>query len=141
MAVNYAKPIPKDRNDTPMQEYPPAASAIGTTTRENAAISSVTAFTANTTTIEVAAISTGVAIRWATNQASSVVTQATGANFDHIVPVNTVRKFVVPRTVISNQSYNNQGSPSIVGLNTGEGLFSAVATISLGTGSVLLTQY
>ena len=132
--ANYAKEIPVDRFSNPMQEYPPAASAIGITVRENGAASSVTSFQANTTTIEVAAIATGAAIRWATNQASSVVTAAGTANFDHIVPVNTVRKFVVPRTVQGNTT-------SIVGLGAQNGLFSAVGTISLGVGSVLLTQY
>lgn len=141
MAVNYSKPIPKDRNDTPLQEYPPAASSLGTVVRENANVSSVTALTANTTTIEVAAVSTGAVIRWAVNQASSVISDAGTANFDNVIPAGTYRKFVVPRTTQALQNYNNQGTPSIVGLNVGEGLFGAVATKSLGVGSVLLTQY
>lgn len=132
--ANYAKEIPVDRFSNPMQAYPPAASAIGTTTRENGAVSSVTSFQPNTTVIEVAAIGAGAAIRWATNQASSVVTAAGTANFDHVVTAGTVRPFVVPRTIQGNTT-------SVVGLGAQNGLFNGVGTISLGVGSVLLTQY
>lgn len=141
MSTQYAKPIPFDRNGIPLVDYPPAASAIGTTVRENASASSVTSLTANTTAIEVGAIGTGAAIRWAVNQATSVITAAGTANFDNFVPVNTVRKFVVPRRVQAIPNYQNAGAPSIVGLNTAEGLFANIATISAGIGSVLLTEY
>ena len=142
----YARHLPVDRNTHVMQEYPPATSAIGTLTRDNASVSSVTALNANTTVIEVGAVTVGAAIRWASSnvgsvQGVSVITAASGANFDHFIPVNQVRKFVVPRVTTAIPNYNNQGSPSIVGLNTQEGLFANLATISAGTGSVFLTQY
>lgn len=131
---SYAKPLPIDRNLNAMTFYPPNASAIGTTFRDNGGASSVTSFNPNTTTIEVAAIGSPVAIKWASSQATSVIGLAGTANFDHIVPAGTVRPFVVPRTV--------QGAmASTVGLATIEGLFNAVGTINLGVGSVALTQY
>ncbi len=113
--------------------------ALATTTTENATVSSVTGFNPNTTVIEVAAITTAAAIKWS-NQSnlsatSSVITAVGVANYDNIIPVNTVRKFVVPR---SAQALSPQ---SVVGLNIQEGLYTGVALKSMGVGSVLLTQY
>lgn len=139
--MDYAKPIPIGRNQVPHFDSPPAASAIGSLHRENGSTSSVTAFHANATVIEVAAGTTPATIRWAVNQETSVVSAASGANFDHVIGTNEVRRFVIPRLTTGIQSSNSQGLPSVTGLNVSEGLFPAVATKSNGVGSVLLTQY
>jgi hypothetical protein len=141
MSVDYAKPLPTDRKGNALQEYPPAASAIGTLARDNASASSVTSLHANATVIEVAAVTTPATIKWASDQATSVVSAAGTPNFDHVIQTGEVRRFVIPRLTQALPNYNNAGSPSIVGLNIAEGLFSAVATKSTGVGSVLLTQY
>lgn len=133
MAVNYARPMAQDSNNIPFYPTHIPTSTLGSVNRENAAASSVTTLTDNTSIIEVTAVTTAAAIRWAINQATSVVTAATGANFDNIIPVNTTRTFVVPRRAAA--------IPSIVGVNIKEGLFNNVATISTGTGSVLIAQY
>ncbi len=133
MSVNYAKQLPIDRNGVPMVNSPPPFQALATTARDNASASSVTSFNDNTTTLEVSAVTTGVGIKWAANQATSVITEAGTANFDNYVAAGRTRIFAIPRTA--------QGVPSIVGLNTREGLFAAIATKSSGIGSVLLTQY
>jgi len=141
----YAKNLPVDRNFVPMQAYPPAASSLGTTARDNASTSSVTVLSANTTTIEVAAVTTGAVVKWVAdptlNASSSVISAAGTANFDHFVQAGTVRQFVVPRLTQAIPNTNAVGSPSVVGLNTAEGLFANLATKSVGVGSVLLTEY
>jgi len=141
MSMTYARPIPVDRNGNLMDGFPPSASAIGVTARDNASTSSVTALTANTTVLEVSAVTTGAVIKWATGQATSVISAGGTANFDNFIPANTTRLFVVPRATIGLPNMNNQGTPSIVGLNTSEGLFANVATKSVGVGSVLVAQF
>ncbi len=139
--ANYAKNHPIDRGQIPLQHYPAACSTLGTIYRDNASASSVTALTANTTVLEIAAAGVPVGIRWAINQATSIIaTAGATANFDNIVAPGEVRRFVVPRRTIGIPNYTNDGAPSVVGLNTAEGLFSNVATISLGVGSVMLMQ-
>lgn len=131
--INTAKPLPIDRNNVPMYNSPPPYPAIATTARDNATASSVMTFNANTTTLEVTAVTTGAAIKWATNQATSVITAAGTANFDNFIPANTTRIFAIPR--------QTAGVPSIVGLNAQNGLYSIVATKTVGVGSVLVAEY
>lgn len=117
-----------------MTDSPPPYLALATLHRDNASASSVTSFNANTTVIEVSAVTTGAGIRWAANQATSVITLAGTANFDNFVIAGSTRLLVVPRRIQGNSS-------SVVGLNAQEGLYENIATISAGIGSVLLTQY
>ena len=131
-AVNYAKQIGKDRNDQPFIPSHVPTSTLGSVYRDNASASSVTSLTDNTSVVEVTAITTAAGIRWAVNQATSIITGA-GANFDNIIPLNGTRTFIVPR--------RQQAVASISGINTQEGLFPAIATISIGNGSVMLAQY
>ena len=133
MSVNYTKKTAQDVNGIPIYPSYIPASTLGSVNRENASGSSVTTLSEMTTAIEVTAVGTGAGIRWAINQATSVVTIAGTANFDNIVPVNTARLFSIPR--------NTQAITSVAGINVKEGLFANVATISLGTGSVLIAQY
>jgi len=130
---SYAKPLPNDRDGAKMTAFPPNYAALATTARDNASASSVTTFTDSTTVVEVTAVTTGAGIKWATNQATSVITAAGTANFDNYVPAGTTRLFVVPR--------QNQGVASIVGLNKQEGLYNLLAAKSSGIGSVLVTEY
>lgn len=116
--------------------YPPAEVALESHNDENALVSSVIAFTHDTTEIEVAAVGQGIAGRWAANQATSVVTDTgAGANFDFVVPVSTVRRFTIPIETNVQQT-------SVVGANRKYGLFQAVAFKTLaGTGSVLTMEF
>lgn len=138
MGINYAKQLPMDRSGNVQQGLPPAASAIGTTSREaGATASSVTGLTVNTTAIEVAAIGSTGFIKWTTQAlTASVVSGVGGANYDNVIPKDTYRRFVVPRLVRAQ----DDASSTIAGLNTGEGLFNAVATMTAGVGSILLIE-
>lgn len=132
---NYSKPLPKDRNDNLLQEFAVPFPAILTTVRDNATTSSVTALSSVTTMLEIAAVTAGATIKWATNQATSVISAAGTANFDNFIPAGTVRRFVVPRLTAG------LSMSSVSGINVQEGLYNAVAAKSVGVGSVLLTEY
>lgn len=137
---NYARKLAKDRTDAPMQEYALPFPALATTNRENAAASSVTSLNANCTAVEVAAVGGNAAIRWSMATATtSVITIAGTANFDNYIPSGTLRRFVVPRQAQAIPNYSGINSPSVVGLNLQEGLYTGIATI--GAASVLVTQY
>ena len=133
---SYAPQTPRGKANNPKEGYPPAKVALESNTNENISVSSVLAFTHDTTEIEVAAVGQGVAGRWAANQATSVVTATgTGANFDFVVPVSTIRRFVVPRDTSGSYA-------SVQGVNRAEGLFTAIAYKTLaGNGSVLTAEY
>lgn len=137
MATNYSKGQPLGDNNVPQFGSPAPVKAIARYFVENGSTSSVITLTENTTAVEVASSSTGraVLLRWVptTDTAASV----TGANFDHVIPANSVRRFVVP---IETTNYA-QGYGSMVGTNIANGLFRRVAVISAGAGSVLTSEY
>jgi len=136
----YVTPLPVDGSSYPMQEFPSPKKALQVSVSDNATASSVIGFTHDTTSLEVGALGTGVAFRWLPSSVllgagnASVATAAGSGNFDHIVPPNTVRRFVVPR--------ESQGNPqSVQGLNRANGLYQRVALRTLGVASVFLTEY
>jgi hypothetical protein len=139
MAVNYSKPLPQDRNNAVMTNSPPQHVALQATARETAAVSSVTALNANCTLVEVTAVGGAAVIKWVNSQATSVISAASGANFDNSIGQGRTRLFVVPRFQQARPNDSGIQNPSVVGLNTQEGLYSAIATI--GVGSVLLAQF
>ncbi len=139
MSNQYATGLPFDRNGTPMQHFAVPKPALATSAADNLSTSSLITLTPNTTTVEVGASGAGAVIKWFGATASltapygSVINAAGTANFDNFVAANTVRRFVVPQSVI--------GVSSIVGANPQNGLYPAMAVKSTGVGSVLTTQY
>lgn len=123
---------------------PPAVKAVISRMSENASTSSMFGLSQNTTAIEIATLGTGAAFKWVTNAnamssvaATSVIAVAGAtANYDHVVPPNTVRRFVVPIEV-----NNPQGYGSMVGANIENGLFRWIAWQTLGVGSVFGNEY
>lgn len=143
--ANYAKPLPVDKNDTKMQEFPAPFPAIGVYNTDNALASSVISLTPNTTTLEVAAVGgQGVVIRWvpltetaaAAGAKASVVSSGLGANFDHFIPANGYRRFVVPK---ETQGFGT----GTLQIGSTFGLYQRVARINAGTtaSSVLLSEF
>lgn len=131
--ANYVKSIPRDAGGEALQEFPAPFRAIASVMmRENAAASSAMAIDSNATSLEVGAIGgSGVAIRWVASAEiptvsprASVVASGLGANFDHLVPAGTVRRFAIPR-------------------ETGSTLYQRVAIVNAGitASSVLVVQY
>lgn len=129
--MSYPKPLPVDRNRTPMQEYPPPAVALATTAGVPTA-SSVITFNDNTTVLEVSAVGgQGIVLKWG---AASVISAAGTANFDHHVPPDGFRRFVVP--------VNTGAVNSVVGLNIQRGLYNSCAVkVHVGSSSVFTVEY
>lgn len=132
---NYAQPLPVDQKGTPMQEYPANKPAYEEWASENAVASSVITLTDSTTTIEISTNGGPAAIKWiaSTDTTASVVTAAATADFDHVVPQNTYRRFVVP--------IERYGITSLVGANKQNGLYNRVAFKAFGISSVLMTEH
>lgn len=134
--------LPRDTGSEAMQGFPAPKLALEQYTNENATASSVISVTHDTTMIEVAAVGGTAAIRWvprtetaAVAPAASIITIAgSTANYDHIVPSGSFRRFAIPIEV--------QGSyQSVQGINRSAGLYQRVALKSIGVASVLLSEY
>lgn len=135
MSFPYANRIAQDKGGTPMQEFPAPVLAIQRFAPENAVTSSVVSLTDRTVQLEIAAIGAPAVIKWipTTDTQASVISAATGANYDHVIPAGTYRRFVVP--------IETQGTSSISGANVMNGLYRRVAWKTAGIGSVLSAEY
>ncbi len=131
--MSYAKGIPIDKNRTPMQAAPAPALSNARYASENASASSVITLNDNTSQIEIAAIGANRAgiMRWVTT--SDTQASVTATNFDHAIPTENVRTFVVPK--------ESAGTHSVVGVNIKEGLYRRVAIMSMGPASILLSEF
>jgi hypothetical protein len=136
--LNYTKKLPRDETGESMQDFAQPFKAKAQYSKENASISSVISLSHDTTSIEVTTGGTPAVIRWVAtgDTAASVISAATGANFDNAIPVAWTRRFVVP---IESVGLNNVGSA--VGINRMAGLYQRVAIKSTGIGSVLLAEF
>ena len=124
-----------------MQEPNWQASMLANYGSENGTASSVISLTHDTTALEIAAVGGTAYMRWvrtAETQAS-VVNAVSGANFTHVIPTNTYRKFVIP--IESAPTMGQSNTASMVGINRREGLYQRVAVKTQGNASVLVTEY
>lgn len=135
MAGNYAKPIPRDNGGASMTDSPAPVKAQIQFYKDNGLLSSVQTMTDNTTQIEVGTTNGGAMIRWvpATEGAAAPAGSVLTNNFDHYIPANMVRTFVVPRETM--------GSSSIVGANVQNGLYRRFAIANLTIASVVSIEY
>lgn len=124
MAQNYSPSQARDKNNEPLFNYPQPLPAKALTVAVPPAASSVISFGANTTTVEVVALNGAIAMKW--GPGSVVAIAGATANFDHIVPINTVRRFVIPQSVIGATS-------SVVGANALNGLYNSMAVITVSS--------
>lgn len=146
MSNNYAKPLPMDKNQAPMQQFPAPFPAVVTAAkfRDNAVASSTLTLNQNTSEIEIGAIGgLGAVIRWipltetpTVSPYSSVIASGLGANFDHFIPAGWYRQFVVPK-----ETQGLGTAPMQVGSTYG--LYQRVAIINAGTTatSVLVSEF
>ena len=133
--MNYAPGLPKDKNGEPMQEFPSAKRPLTRYSSENATVSSVISVTHDTTQIEIAAIGGSAAMRWVTTaDTQASIVSAAGGNFDHVIGVGTVRRFVIPIE-------SNPQTGSVQGINREIGLYQRVAIKSFGIASVMLAEF
>jgi len=138
---NYAKGKPVGNNLIPFYDSPPAEVALSRSVRDNASASSILVVSDDTTAIEVAATNGAAFIKWLQQSVvdssvagTSIVSAASGANFDNVVPANTVRRFVIPiaKTVQTT---------SIQGINPTNGLYKNVAIKTAGIASVAAIEF
>lgn len=135
---NYAKELPFDKQQTPLQGHSSPVKALaryGTF----GAVSSVITMTADTTVIEIGASGgAGVVLRWVptTDTQASVIGAGASQNYDNFIPADGWRRFVVPIE-------KNVGTQSIQGMNPQNGLYQRYATIAVGTptSSVLASEF
>jgi hypothetical protein len=145
MVANYSPKLPQDRAGAPMQEYPAPLKAKAQYVAAPVA-SSVVSLTDNTTAVEIGAIGGGgILMRWVpvTETAAgapfgSVIASGAGANYDHFIPANQYRRFVVPIDPLDTPA-----PQSVVGLNVQLGLYSRIAWINATatSSSVFGTEY
>lgn len=136
MSINYAQSLPRDKGSAqPMQEFPAPVLALQRYVDEDGSVSSVVNLTDRTVQVEVAAVGAAAFIKWipTTDTQASVVTAATGSNYDHVIPAGMLRRFVVPIETI--------GTSSISGANIMNGLYRRLAWKSGPIGSVLASEY
>lgn len=143
--TNYVNPLPFDKANNTLQEFPAPVRAISSVMmRENAVASSALALDPNATHVEVNAIGgQGIAIRWVAltetptiSPRASVISSGLGANFDHLIPAGTYRRFAIPRETQGIGTGNMQ-------IGSTFGLYQRLAQINVGTtaSSVLVVQY
>ena len=135
---NYAKPLPRDKDMGQMQEYAAPFKSLARSAAENSSASSVITLSQDTTAVEVAAVGGAAVVRWITtaDTEASVISAAGTANFDHVVPTNTLRRFVIPI-----ESMPATGYGSVQGANRENGLYRRVAIKSVGVASVLTSEF
>lgn len=136
---NYARGIPMGNNQMPAgYQTPPAIKAVVARMSENAGTSSVITVSMNTTAIEIATTGTLALVRWisAGDTEASIFGNASVMNYDHAIPANTMRRFVIPIEVNNPQGYSSQ-----VGANIENGLFRRFAWRTQGVASVYSTEY
>lgn len=136
--------MPVGNNQMPVSMNTPAPfKAVKQYLSENATASSVITLTDNTTAVEISAQIAPVAIRWVyvsdgTGPQTSVIAIAgSTANFDHVLPANTVRRFVIPIEV----QYSLNPNASAVGTRVENGLFARLAYKTAGAASVAVIEY
>lgn len=147
MTYSYINALPRDKSNEAMQDFPaPVRARASVMMRENAVASSVMLLDQNATHIEVNAVNAPIVIRWvAATETPSVVPRASvvasglGANFDHLIPANSFRRFAIPKETggVGPQGIANAGLGSVYGL------YQRLAQINAGTApaSVLIVQY
>lgn len=132
---NYAKPLARDKNGIAMVDQVAPFISLKTYSSENASASSVVTLTPDTTAVEVAAVGGPAVVKWiATTDTQASVVSAAGGNFDHVIPSGAYRRFVVP--IEKSLPY-----PSVQGIGPQIGLYARLAWKSIGTASVLATEF
>jgi hypothetical protein len=132
MASNYPHLLPKDQSGETMQNYPAATVALQRTTAVPPAASSVITLNDRTTTVEISALNGAMAMKW--GSASVIAVAGATANYDHVIPINTVRRFVVPIQKIPD-------SGSVMGANGANGLYSTIAVITMSSTLSAVSEY
>lgn len=147
MTYQYINPIPHDKTGTALQDFPaPVRARTSVMMIENDVVSSVLLLDQNATHVEVNAVGGPIAIRWVAatetptvSPRGSVIASGLGANFDHMIPANSYRRFAIPKETggVGPQGVANAGIGSVYGLYHRLGHVNGGATPA----SILVVQY
>lgn len=129
-----------------MQEFPAPYLAKARYVNENGVASSVISVTPDTTSIEITANGGAAIMRWVPISetaavapfASVIGVAGATANYDHVIPANTMRRFAIPIEGLY------MAPSSMVGSNIENGLYRRFAIKSatlLGLSSVLTSEF
>lgn len=140
---NYAAGTPVGNNQMPIYNSPAPFAAVTTTVKDSATTtSSILVLSQNTTAIEVSPTGGPAFIKWLSQSVvdssvagTSVIATGASANFDHVVPNATVRRFVVPIATVPLSTSSFQGA------NRENGLYPNVAYAGTATSVIAITQY
>lgn len=146
MATNPYKNLPVDKMGQPMQEFPAPYLANARYVNENGVASSVITVNDKTTSLEITANGGAAIMRWVPRTETAGVSPfgsvigvaGATANYDHVIPANTMRRFAIPIEV------QYTAPSSMVGANTMNGLYQRFAIKSatlLGLSSVLTSEF
>lgn len=139
MSKNYTSPLAIDKDGTPMHSAPAPKLALQRFTNENNTASSVLTASQDATKIEIGTSGTMAVMRWVATsdtEASVIGIAGTTSNYDHMIPANSLRTFVIPI-----ESFQPTGYGSQMGANRANGLYRRYAVKSQGIGSVVATEY
>ena len=141
--MNYAKAIPRDTGGAEMIGYPAPFKAVVRWNVETQVASSVISLNPTSTGIEISVTGgEGALIRWvartetaAVAPRASVVASGLGANFDHHIQPNQIRRFIIPKETQGQLLGGQVGSVN--------GLYQRLAWITAGstTTSILATEF
>lgn len=137
--LNYSKGKPLGNNGAPQFDSPAAYPALRQLVSENGTVSSFIGFGHDSTAIEVSPVGGAAIFKWVSQgdtQASVVGVAGATANFDHVVPQNTVRRFVIPVETMPATGYS-----SMQGANRLNGLYQRIAFKTQGVASVFVSEY
>lgn len=134
----YTAPLAIDKDGTPMHSAPAPQKALVTTVSENAGTSSVITVSQDATKIEIVTQGTAALMRWVPtgDGEGSVFGNASIMNYDHAIPANSLRTFVIPIEAQPATGYSSQ-----MGANRLNGLYRRFAWRTQGVASVYSTQY
>ena len=135
---NYAPNLARDKGGEPMQQFNTPSSVVASRASENAITSSVITLGHDTTALEIAAVGGTGFMRWVRTgdtTASVVAVAGSTANFNHVIPSGTMRRFVVPIETA------NVNPGSVQGVNRALGLYQRVAYQTAAAASILTTEY
>lgn len=131
-------------NQVPFFNSPPAVAAIATKVKDSTTTtSSILVFNQNTTAIEVASAGGPTYIKWLSQSVvdssvagTSVIGTGASANFDHVIPAASFRRFVIPIATNAPQGYG-----SFVGANRENGLYPNMAYVGVVTSVISINEY
>lgn len=125
----YAKQLPRDKDFQTFQGVVPAFPSLQSQSGVPLT-SSVISLSDNTTVVNITTVGGAIIGKWGTGS-------VTGTNFDISIEADGNNSFVVPVSVFGKGMPNG----SVVGVAVANGLYNSLAVKTIGSASILTTEY